>query len=55
MGGDVSHVPGELGVNEPIEDIGKYLEKSTTASSSTPTRTVSRSGAISHRFSEIRT
>jgi ornithine carbamoyltransferase len=26
MGGDVSYVPGDLGVNEPLEDIGHYLD-----------------------------
>lgn len=26
MGADVSYVPGELGVHEPIEDIGHYLD-----------------------------
>jgi ornithine carbamoyltransferase len=26
MGADVSYIPGELGVNEPLEDIGPYLE-----------------------------
>lgn len=26
MGADVSYIPGELGVNEPLEDIGPYLD-----------------------------
>lgn len=26
MGGHVSYIPGELGVNEPLQDIGHYLE-----------------------------
>ena len=26
MGGDVSFVPGELGVHEPLEDVGHYLQ-----------------------------
>ncbi len=26
MGAAVSYIPGELGVNEPLEDIGRYLE-----------------------------
>ena len=27
MGASVSYIPGELGVHEPIEDIGHYLDK----------------------------
>lgn len=27
MGASVSYIPGELGVNEPLEDIGHYLDK----------------------------
>jgi ornithine carbamoyltransferase len=27
MGASVSYIPGELGVHEPIEDIGEYLDK----------------------------
>ncbi|HWQ41964.1 MAG TPA: hypothetical protein VN456_08000, partial [Desulfosporosinus sp.] len=26
MGASVSYIPGELGMNEPLEDIGHYLE-----------------------------
>jgi len=27
MGASVSHIPGEIGVHEPLEDIGHYLDK----------------------------
>jgi len=27
MGASVSYIPGELGIHEPIEDIGHYLDK----------------------------